>query len=103
MCSDESYQVMNKAGRVSFREQLVTAVYEFERCKPEDKQARFYSSKDMQNFRARYLWEVQQQHRKRQLKEATLAALFEDASSSFTEFMKCNTVLNLFSVKKSKT
>lgn len=106
--SVESYKVTNKPYRaVSFRAQLVTSVYEFERCKPEDKKKLYYTSKDMHNFRIRYLWELQELRKKKKLKaalkDATIAALIEDASSSFAEFISCSTGINLCPNKKSKT
>jgi len=94
--SDDSYNVRPKPCRtVTFRDELVTEVREFERCKEEDKQKLFYTSKDMQSFRLRYIWELQEQQETCGIKEKKFSAMFKKATANFTDFVLCKSNLGL--------
>lgn len=94
--SDDSHNVRPKPCRtVTFRDELVTEVREIERCKDKDKHKLYYTSKDMQNFRLRYIWELQEQQETCGMKDKKFSAMFKKATANFTDFVLCRSNLGL--------
>ena len=92
----DKYRSLEKGNRVSFNEELVTEVNEFQRCKKEDKRNLFYSARDMQMFRIEYIMELQAAQRERQKKlEFKRSSTFGTMKIMIMQILECQSLSNL--------
>jgi len=88
---------MDKSLRsVYFSEQLVTAIYELEPCNTKEKENMFWTSKDMQEFRLDYVWELHEAHEERQRRERwSLRGMLKFFSAVTVDILTCRAAVNM--------
>ena len=65
ICSVRTEDRYKPKREVSFREEIVSSVVQFEPVSPGEKELFFYSPLDMYNFRMEYVMELQEKHRRK--------------------------------------
>ena len=86
VCSIQSEDRYKPKRGVSFREEIVSSVVEFEPISQREKEHFFYSPMDMYNFRMEYIVELQEDHRRKMRMETSGTEIWDALQLCSEEF-----------------